>query len=299
MRRFTQATASADDMIAYLLSPKLMEKIAASRIMPVDFRAPDCLTLERLLVENEVEVPEPPDAAVTRLLKCGCLEKRSERHVTLVSPVLKTILQHWWVRPPPDAGASVQAGLEGFFAFLCRTIRCLDPQRLSTSLSKSSYTAKTTNNEEIDTLLESALQLEWYRASCRVLPHGYSLSSDVGRVFDSAGRIDFYVNTTLCWGIEIAREGIRLGAHLARFRPGGIYHGMVTNGALKHWIVVNFCTTLPNTIEPDVLYVNYDKTYTSFKLHHHTRTFDPIMPVTEAVWKPGLTNPPPPSPCKP
>jgi hypothetical protein len=40
------------------------------------------------------------------------------------------------------------------------------------------------------------------------------------------GEVDFYLNGSLCWGIEFLVKGVRIGEHLDRFSSNGKYSGL-------------------------------------------------------------------------
>ena len=60
---------------------------------------------------------------------------------------------------------------------------------------------------------------------CRTIPEMSTLfrdeSGEQGRRVE--GRIDFYINDTLRWGVELLVNGDRVGEHLFRFTPHGRY----------------------------------------------------------------------------
>lgn len=68
--------------------------------------------------------------------------------------------------------------------------------------------------------VESAFQVEFYRAFTSLVEHGAGLSSEW--LYSSEGRIDFLVHGS-GWGVEILRDGDRLRNHCNRFRPSGQY----------------------------------------------------------------------------
>jgi hypothetical protein len=74
-----------------------------------------------------------------------------------------------------------------------------------------------------DLPLERTWQMEFYRIVWPLLPKGTYLSADVGSVFGSTGKLDFYINTKKKWGIELLREGNGISAHCHRFASKGIY----------------------------------------------------------------------------
>lgn len=68
--------------------------------------------------------------------------------------------------------------------------------------------------------LERMWQMEFYRAALTVLSDANFISPDVGTIFDCKGYLDFYVNDSLKWAIELLREGNRMKQHEERFQSG-------------------------------------------------------------------------------
>ncbi len=88
---------------------------------------------------------------------------------------------------------------------------------------------------------EGMLQHEFWRGASLCLPPTHRVAAEVSRVLKQgtpqiAGELDFWVNSTLEWAIELLRQGDRKGEHLERFERDGV------NGPLraKQWRVVDF-----------------------------------------------------------
>src|SRR5437764_6355026 len=93
-----------------------------------------------------------------------------------------------------------------FDEFLVWTI-----ERISSSVLKNSF------GQGYDSyLLERTWQMEWYCAVKSAIPENATISPDVGHIFGSDGFLDFYVDGSYSWGIELIREGKRLGDHAKR-----------------------------------------------------------------------------------
>lgn len=257
------------------MSPKLLERLCETRIFPDgrNFRNSDVLLA---LLTQPTAVVLDSDKNSLQLIKSGMLvpldsTDSTQCRVRLVCPAVKSILLLRWLRPQPDIKFAYRVLFANDFDLVISdTIQQLDATRLRSSVATSAYQS---------TLLESTWQHEFYKAMCKVLPARYSFSCDVGRVFDSHGCIDFYINTELKWAIELAREGLRLREHVARFCAGGIYHGMVENKCINRWLVINFCEVRPTEpLMEHVLYVvyqrpSYDK-YELLQLGHPPRTIN-------------------------
>jgi hypothetical protein len=108
-------------------------------------------------------------------------------------------------------------------------------------------------------LLERAWQNEFYRCAFSLLPSIYhTISPDVGYVFGTNGKVDYYINGNLKWMIELMREGNDTTGHLDKF-TGGInakYYPILVQ--TNYWIILDFRHTMPTRIVDGIWYVNYD-----------------------------------------
>ena len=134
---------------------------------------------------------------------------------------MRIILTHHFFTDPKRCPAVT------FEEFLEQSIHRMSPSKLSKSFGRG---------DESSPLYERSWQMEWYRASTIVVPEKESVSADVGPIFGSAGFLDFYVNGSCCWGIELTREGSLLKQHAERFENGGIYDKI----PLNCWVVIDF-----------------------------------------------------------
>ena len=85
---------------------------------------------------------------------------------------------------------------------------------------------------------EQHWQMEFYKAMCTILPIGTHVQVNVGSSFGSPGRLDFRVNGTRQWAIELLVNGDRMKEHIQRFEEGGIYHEITT----KEKLILDFRT---------------------------------------------------------
>lgn len=99
--------------------------------------------------------------------------------------------------------------------------------------------------------VEAQYQNEFYRACCIILNYNVYLTSEWS-ASPTAGRADFHINS-VGWTIECVREGGRLEEHIARFRNGGKYHGAITSGQTKQYIILDFRTSMPKKARGRVL----------------------------------------------
>lgn len=102
--------------------------------------------------------------------------------------------------------------------------------------------------------------MEFYRAATSVLPENNNISPDVGRIFGSNRYVDFYVNGTLQWAIELLREGSKSAEHEDRFKPGGLYYTMKSH--IKEYVILDFRRTNVTDKEDNFWYVMYNENYT-------------------------------------
>lgn len=91
--------------------------------------------------------------------------------------------------------------------------------------------------------LEAMYQDEFYRSSYSLLGDIHLLSEWAGP--SKNGRIDFLVRS-VAWGIECVRDSSKLGEHISGFLPGGRYYRWIESGAMKQYILLNFCHELPS-----------------------------------------------------
>lgn len=88
---------------------------------------------------------------------------------------------------------------------------------------------------------EGMLQHEFWRGASLCLPPTHRVAAEVSRVLKQgtpqiAGELDFWINSTLEWAIELLRQGDRKGEHLQRFQRDGSYGPL----RAKQWRVVDF-----------------------------------------------------------
>ena len=106
-------------------------------------------------------------------------------------------------------------------------------QRLRPDLLQNSY-----NVSSSGFLLERHWQMEFYRACTSLLPPEHYISPDVGSKFGASGFVDFFINGTLNWAVEILREGLDMKEHAERFMENGKYAPMLKY--TKQWAMIDF-----------------------------------------------------------
>lgn len=90
--------------------------------------------------------------------------------------------------------------------------------------------------------VEACYQNEFYR----VLQTVFGFSSKVISEWSGGGdcRIDFMVKDP-GWGIELLREGERLGEHCQRFVGNGKYTPWIRDGSIRDWLIIDCRTSQP------------------------------------------------------
>jgi len=151
----------------------------------------------------------------------------------------------------PDQPLNGQTTLDDF---LIETLKRLSRSALASSRSIG----------EDDHLLERQWQMEFYRA-VSVLGAQHHISPDFGT---SDGWIDFYVDNELEWGIELLREGYKLGQHASRFEEDGAYASLGIDP--KKSVILDFRSVDKKPQQRrycvPVWYVMYDKDYTKLTI---------------------------------
>ena len=129
---------------------------------------------------------------------------------------------------------------------------------------------------------ERLFQMEFYRIARSILPDDCFVNPDVGYCFFTAGFMDFYVNSNVCWGIELLRNNESWDEHFARFLPKGRYGPMISQGYIKEWALLD-CRTTPQAppktnVSANCTIVCFASDYETATIYHdgiieHTRLF--------------------------
>ena len=201
-------------------------------------------------------------AGILVLSPSGCL--------AFNAPAVRQVVLLYFLVPPRNALTNVNR--DDLVPFVLRVLPRLVPSELQRSfaLGSDGYPS------------EACWQYAVSRVFNASLPEG-SLSPDVGHEFDSKGRVDFYVNSAYHWGVELTREHDRLQQHFACFllknatyntfranpneltahqvHQDGTYYGMIAQGDIHHWVVLDFCHARPVTWIDDnrVLHIVYNE----------------------------------------
>lgn len=92
---------------------------------------------------------------------------------------------------------------------------------------------------------EAQFQQEFYRACYDYMKGVVTTLPECGT---AAGRIDFFIRSKK-WGIELLRDGNRLGAHNARFTAGE-YGNWIEANKMVDYIMVDFRLKVPDHVSP-------------------------------------------------
>lgn len=93
---------------------------------------------------------------------------------------------------------------------------------------------------------EAQYQDEFYRC-CHLLTQGTVMP--LPEFGSKAGRIDFFIPGKK-WGVELLRDGNRLGEHSDRFSPTGKYRHWIDSNQMTEYIILDFRTTIPKKAHP-------------------------------------------------
>jgi hypothetical protein len=97
---------------------------------------------------------------------------------------------------------------------------------------------RSASNESV--VLERHWQNEFYRAAKSCLdPKNRRISPDVGRHFGITGQVDFYINGTLGYLVELT-IGDRMPQHEQRFELGGAYYPLIATREAKQCLILDF-----------------------------------------------------------
>ncbi|CAG8753394.1 7276_t:CDS:1 [Ambispora leptoticha] len=189
--------------------------------------------------------------ALRRLTRSGLVTYSGRSRLQFAAPIVRIIMGQRLYTAPLD----LETSNGSFEAFLQTSIERMRPSELRKSLSHG------TNLR----LIERAWQKAWMLAASTAIPGGHTISPDVGKVFGSSGFLDFYINGWLKWGVELMREGRRMGDHVSRFMPTGRYKQI----PLSEWAIIDF---RHNSLRPDFKTLNPNIWYALYADDYSTMT---------------------------
>lgn len=125
-------------------------------------------------------------------------------------------------------------------------IRSMNPRHLSDpprSLSRESLP------------LEDQYQKEFYRSFYTLVDGNVVISPEyVVKTGKGGGTIDFLLPSEK-WGIELLRNRNKVVEHMERFTASGAYHAMIDSDVMKHYIVLDFSTSMPQKSRPGMPFI--------------------------------------------
>jgi len=239
-----------EQFATYLLSHYYYSDMAGQRCVPrfsvanEDERA----IYKELVLKDEIRVPDTGKAeqTCTALIKSGTLVfNDSSRTVSFSSPLISYIAAirlYSSDRPTVDK-------VNNLDEFIIMCLQNLRQSFLQNSKGRGSE----------DKLLERSWQMEFFRAATSCLGRDTYISPDVGHIFGTTGFLDFYVNDTKQWAIELTLEGDALGEHVSRFEFGGLYQLIPKKGVA----ILDFRseTKKPRGLKENIWYVLYNNDY--------------------------------------
>lgn len=192
-----------------------------------------------------------------QLLKNGLLAPVGDQY-RFVIPLVRMYLSVHFFRK--SKLSSLQAP-DSFEDFIKRSLERMRPSYLSKSLEYS--------RGKKDKLHEKVWQTEWLKAAFSLLPNDIFIWENVGSTFNSLGSLDFYIDSGLCWGVELLRKGDRMSQHLGRFDENRTYSKI----DLKEWAILDFRhqsrTLNANDHPPNFYHVFYNDDFSQFTIRHN------------------------------
>ncbi len=193
--------------------------------------------MNRLLKYNQISDTDPDIQDSLKALERGGVIIHHRRHYMFPSPMAKSVYLRRFFRLNDEHvegfrndllkdGISTDWKDYSIYQFIEVVLSRIDSKKIENTLSYGKEKRP----------LESFYQFEFYRYSmplCQVLRIS-DCHVEIGRAFDSVGRLDFYVNHSLQWGIEMVRDNNGIEAQLNRFET---YYKLIP---LKSWVLLHF-----------------------------------------------------------
>ena len=145
-----------------------------------------------------------------------------------------------------------EKGPENFDTFIVDCIHRLNRKALKDSFSR----------RDVDgPFYERQWQMEFYHAATSLITNNQVISSDVGAIFGSKGKLDFYINGSLKWVIELLLEGHDALGHVQRFQEVGDY--WIMREKMRAYALLDFRSSKPrkNEMKDNFWYLIYDKNF--------------------------------------
>jgi hypothetical protein len=148
-------------------------------------------------------------------------------------------------------------------------------QRLNRTILQESFSRGKTDGP----LYERQWQMEFYRAATSLLSDKQVPSADVGAIFGSKGKLDFYINGSLKWGIELLREGEDALGHAQRFEEGGDYWKM--RDKISVYALLDFRSSKPREMKDYFWYLIYSENFETITICRKGKE-DVVVPLLNA-----------------
>uniref|UniRef100_A0A7S0RE04 Uncharacterized protein n=1 Tax=Chlamydomonas leiostraca TaxID=1034604 RepID=A0A7S0RE04_9CHLO len=262
VRKSTQATGLVDTVTRHVLTSwGMYASLASVRSILATGTLHQYIDVFEPLLRGE-RVPEGFVATARRLARNGWLLEAPDSGFAFISP----LHQHYYLAQVSYSQAScVEDCSHDFDRFIVQCVQRMSAGQLLKSLSRG-VGAKSR-------IYERHLQMEWYKSAISYLPSGTRVAPDVGAVFGSSGRVDFWVSFSedeveRGWAVELLCSGAAAAEHAARFTaPGGSYASLPHN----KWAVVDFYPpSISNIHRPAPVHVDCSDPHGAFfYIHFH------------------------------
>ena len=243
IRENTFKPPDTQELIQFLLSKIFFDRIKYNRAIP-DLQSwkendlkllPEEISMIRKLILHKVLIlyDENEIKICHKLARNGYINCENTSEFLFASDLIYRIFFDRFLRNRTPI--ELEINLEGF---ILMTIERMSSSRL----------CKANEFKYDHVLYERAYQMEFYEAMSNFVPLKHSINVDVPppkllqkkmkNKKEKRGFLDFYLNESKKWGIELMREGIidKIRKHLARFEKGGKY----TEIPLNDYVVVDF-----------------------------------------------------------
>ncbi|POM66509.1 Hypothetical protein PHPALM_17622 [Phytophthora palmivora] len=224
-----------DDVFVYYLSGIFVNQL--TRCFGSGHTTPASRNLQLFLIKCLVRDPtcgplgmqldEDEKQCFTRLMKAGIVRQDGDGYVMFVSPLAERYYNKWLFPNRADCNPKSLQEL------IRKVIGSMSASVLRQSVV---YTDNFPKEAAFQHQFMAALALHTLQ-TCYICPELSRVFPDSPRQLDQriSGEIDFYLNGSLRWGIELLVNGDGIGEHMARFAEDGKYAAL----AVKDYAVVD------------------------------------------------------------
>jgi hypothetical protein len=270
---FKDPRPTCGSVLKYYLSFAVLDQLSrcfsSGHLKPVSVELNNIL--QRCLVSDTVyrsgfELDHDANTHLQTLLKTGILVQDNVGRIQFSSPLARRF--YWKVffpnranENPPDLDSLIMSVL----------------QNMSKSSLERSVTrvGRLPNEATFQHLFMEGLAL-FTPPTCSIIPElAETFPSEDGSSSRIRGRIDFYLNSVLGWGIELLVSGRGIGDHIKRFEEGGKYADL----DCRDWVVVDLRLETASGISdiashPNRITVFFHNAYETCKCRIRERTID-------------------------